>query len=164
KGFIALSAAQHLWKNRYGDLTSLRFAPLPGQSLDESRALFEAELLRELSPAEMGLAFQPVKLQGLAAASGTTDFAGLFIGFSLFLILSAIILIGLLFRLGIERRVSNIGLLLATGFSPRQVRSLLLGEGLLVVAAGALAGILAALGYAALMIHGLKTWWIGAIG
>jgi ABC-type lipoprotein release transport system permease subunit len=164
KAFITLHAAQHLWQSRYGDLTSLRFAPPGGKSLDESRELFAAELLRELDPAEMGLAFRPVKAEGLKAASGTTDFGGLFIGFSLFLILSAIILIGLLFRLGIERRASNLGLLLATGFSPAQVRWLLLAEGLLVVAAGALAGVLAAGGYAALMIHGLKTWWIGAIG
>ncbi len=112
----------------------------------------------------MGLAFQPVKSQGLQAASGTTDFGGLFIGFSFFLIQSARIMIGLLFRLGIERRAANVGLLLATGFSQKQVRGLLLGEGLVIVAGGGVAGVLAAVGYAALIVHGLKTWWIGAIG
>jgi ABC-type antimicrobial peptide transport system permease subunit len=164
KAFVTLTAAQHLWQSRYGDLTSLRIAPVSGKSLDESREMLGEALLKELKPAEMGLSFQPVKYLGLKASSGTTDFGGLFIGFSLFLILSAMILIGLLFRLGIEQRASSVGLLLATGFAPSRVRNLLLAEGGLVVAAGGLAGVLAALAYAGVMIHGLKTWWIGAIG
>ncbi|HEX6984585.1 MAG TPA: ABC transporter permease, partial [Planctomycetaceae bacterium] len=89
---------------------------------------------------------------------------GLFLGFSFFLILSAAILIGLLFRLGIERRAANIGLVEAIGYTPAKVRRLYLGEGLIVVLVGAVAGTAAALGYAALMIHGLTTWWVGAIG
>ncbi|HEY2841874.1 MAG TPA: FtsX-like permease family protein [Pirellulales bacterium] len=164
KAFVSLKTAQQLWQSRYGDLTSFRFAPVPGKSLDESREIITRKLLEQLKPQELGLAFQPVKVQGLAAAAGTTDFGGLFIGFSFFLILSAMILIGLLFRLGIERRATNVGLLLATGFSPRQVGSLLLAEGAIVVGAGGVAGVLAAVAYAALIIYGLKTWWIGAIG
>ncbi len=164
KAFVTLKTAQHLWQSRYGDLTSFRSAPLPGKSLDESREIVTGKLLKQLKPEELGLAFQPVKAQGLAAAAGTTDFSGLFIGFSFFLILSALILIGLLFRLGIERRAANVGLLLATGFSPRQVGSLLMAEGAMVVAAGGLTGAAAAVAYAALIVYGLKTWWIGAIG
>ena len=164
KAFVTLKTAQHLWQSRYGDLTSLRVAPVAGQALGKSRDTLSQELLKQLQPEQMGLVFQPVKSQGLQAASGTTDFGGLFIGFSFFLILSAMILIGLLFRLGIERRSANVGLLLATGFSQRQVRRLLLGEGVVIVAAGAIAGCLAAVAYAALIVHGLKTWWIGAIG
>jgi ABC-type antimicrobial peptide transport system permease subunit len=164
KAVVALKTAQHLWQSRYGDLTSLRITPVPGKTLDESRSLLAAGILKQLQPEQMGLVFQPVKQQGLQAASGTTDFGGLFIGFSFFLILSAMILIGLLFRLGIERRAANVGLLLATGFSQGQVRTLLLGEGLVIVAAGGIAGVLAAVAYAALIVHGLKTWWIGAIG
>lgn len=164
KAFITLEAAQEMWENRYGDLTSFRFAAAPGQPLADTRTQFEAELLQELQPAEMGLAFQPVKFRGLQAASGTTDFGGLFFGFSFFLVLSAAILIGLLFRLGIEQRAANVGLLQATGFAPKQVRGLLLIEAFLVVTAGVGLGLVAAVAYASLMIHGLKTWWIGAIG
>ena len=88
----------------------------------------------------------------------------MFIGFSFFLILSATILIGLLFRLGIERRAKQVGLLSAVGYTPGQVRSMFLKEGTFVVVLGGLLGVAAAIGYAHLMIHGLKTWWIGAIG
>ena len=120
--------------------------------------------MQTLNPAELGLAFQPVKLQGLAAASGSTDFTGLFIGFSFFLILAATILIGLLFRLAIEQRVTHWGLLGAIGFSPRQLRRMMLLEGGLLALCGGLLGIPLAIGYALLMIYGLTTWWVEAIG
>ena len=121
-------------------------------------------ILKHINPAELGLAFQPVKAIGLMAAKGSNDFSGLFIGFSLFLITAAMILIGLLFRLGIEQRVRDLGLLGAIGFTPQQVRRQMLLEGLLVVLAGAILGTGAAVGYASLMIYGLTHWWVGAIG
>lgn len=164
KSFVALAAAQELWGSRYGKLTSIRVAPLPDKSVDETADMFSNELLRAVTPLDTRLMFNAVKWTGLQAASGTTDFSGLFIGFSFFLILSAAILISLLFRLGIERRASSIGLLTAIGLSPKSIRRLFLAEGLLVVVIGGLLGTLAAVAYAALMVHGLKTWWIGAIG
>lgn len=164
KAFVTLDTAQHLWQSRYGQLTSLRVTPEAGKSLEESAAAFGQELLSQLNPRALAMSFQPVKFQGVQAASGTTDFTGLFIGFSFFLILSATILIGLLFRLGIERRSTNIGLLSAVGFTPRGTRRMFLTEGLIVVVAGGLIGVAAAVGYASLMVHGLKTWWYGAIG
>ena len=164
KAFVALETAQTLWNSRYGTLTSLRFTPLPGKTLAESSTLFGAELLTKIDVLQMGLTVQPIKFLGLAAASGTTDFSGLFIGFSFFIILSAIILIRLLFKLGIDRRVSSIGLLSAVGFTPAQVRQVIFKEALAVLLTGGVLGILAAIGYASLMLYGLKTWWIGAIG
>ena len=163
KAFLPLAIAQDLWRNRYGELTSLRVAPQSG-SLEEFAQRFTDRFRHELDPAQNGLAFRSVKSEGLQAASGTTDFGGLFLGFSLFLILSAAILIGLLFRLGIDRRASETGLLLATGLGPRQVRRLLLAEGGVVTSLGVLLGLALAVAYARLMIHGLKTWWVGAIG
>ena len=164
KAFVSLATAQGIWPSRYGKLTSYRMAPQSADAVADAATRFTQQFLKEAPLAEMGLSFAPVKYAGLQAAGGTTDFSGLFIGFSFFLIVSATILIGLLFRLGIERRGSQVGLLLATGLTPRQVSRLLLGEGLLVVALGGLLGLLAAVGYAHLMIYGLKTWWIGAIG
>jgi hypothetical protein len=40
----------------------------------------------------------------------------------------------------------------------------LFAEGLVVVVLGGVAGVFGAIGYAAIIIHGLKTWWFGAIG
>ena len=164
KAFVSLDAAQALWRSRYGKLTSVRVSKLPGKSLDESAAAYTAAVLKDISPETTGLVVRPVKYEGLQAASGTTNFTGLFIFFSFFLILSATILIGMLFRLGIEQRSSNVGLLQAVGYSPWQVRRLFLAEGGIVVVLGGLIGVAAAYGYASLMVYGLRTWWIGAIG
>lgn len=164
KLFTSLETAQGLWQSRYGKLTSLRFAPTGGQTLQELKTQYEQRFLSELTPEQTGIFVQPIKAIGLQAAQGTTDFTGLFIGFSFFLILAATILVSLLFRLGIETRLSELGLLIAIGLTPRQVRKLFLQEGAILVAIGGLLGTLAAIGYASLMIYGLKTWWFGAIG
>jgi len=163
KAFISLDSAQQLWNSRYGDLTSLRMAPKTGASLDDTAERFRQTLLEELAPQQTTLIVRPVKYEGVQAASGTTDFSGLFLAFSFFLILSATILIGLLFRLGVERRSESVGLLEAVGLSPRQVRRLFLLEGLAVVILGGLLGMAAAWGYASVMVYGLKNWWYGAI-
>jgi putative ABC transport system permease protein len=166
KCFVNLETAKQLWKNRYGSFTSFRIAPRGDQDLDSSAKDFERRFLSELTTEDTGLIVQPVKYSGLQAASGTTDFSGLFFGFSFFVIASAMILIGLLFRLGVERRTKNIGLLQAVGFNERKVRKLFLIEGLLVATDGAILGSILGIGYAMLMIAALKdpAWWGGAIG
>jgi ABC-type lipoprotein release transport system permease subunit len=164
KAFVSLETAKQLWTSRFGQLTSLRIAPQAGQSLEEASAAFQQALRQEIDPADYGLVFQPVKAQGLEASAGATDFSGLFIGFSLFLIVSAAMLVALLFRLGIERRAKEIGLLLSTGQPVALVRRLLLEEGAVIAALGCLVGLPGAVGYAALMVHGLRTWWSAAVG
>ncbi|MCH7987592.1 MAG: ABC transporter permease [Planctomycetes bacterium] len=164
KAFVSLKTAQNLWRSRYGELTSIRVSKDPEKTLDQTRDEYNTTLRATLTPEQTGLVFQPTKYNGLQAAAGTTPFSAMFGAFSFFLILSATILIGLLFRLGIERRVTSVGLLSAVGFPPAKVRRLFLTEGIAIVFVGGLLGILAAVGYASLMVYGLKTWWRGAIG
>ena len=99
-----------------------------------------------------------------AAANGGTDFAEYFLSFSFFLIVAAVLLVAMLFRLGIEQRARQLGLLGAVGFSPRAVRGLALREGSILAVVGGLAGLLLAIGYAWLIMAGLRTWWVGAVG
>ena len=164
KAFFDLDAAREWWSSRYGSATSLRLGAADGQSLEQSAKSFESDFLKALPMDSVGLAIQPVKFLGLQAASGTTDFSGLFIGFSFFMILSGLMLISLLVRLGIERRASEIGLLSAIGFSPNRIGRVLLLEQFSVVLIGAVIGIVAAVGYAGLLIYGLRTLWVGAVG
>lgn len=168
KAFVSLELAESLWTSRYGRLTSLRVASseqrAAGPGITPSQ--FADAFLHRLTPQQTGLIFQPVKYNGLQAAQGTTDFTGLFIGFSFFVIASAMILISLLFRLGVERRTSSIGLLQAVGFDRRMVQRLILTEGFVVACLGSLVGSACAVGYAKLMVFALKDpdWWGGAIG
>jgi len=158
KAFIGYEAGVSLWESRFGRLTSSRFN-LEQVSVSE----LETALLDTLDPSRVGLLL-PVKERGLQAASGATDFGGLFIGFSLFLIVSAVLLVTLLFRLGVEYRIHEIGLLLSLGFKHGLVRRNFLVEGALLAVLGTSLGLLGGLVYAALLIHGLQTIWVTAIG
>jgi putative ABC transport system permease protein len=176
KAFVALAAAQRLWRSRFGDLTSVRLActPVPGAGTAGQGGLagpgsaplaaagsellaarFEPLLLARLRPADFGLALRPVRAEGLRAAAEGTDFSSLFVSFSSFLIASAALVTGLLFALGLERRAREVGLLLALGYPPRSVRRRFLGEGLALAGAGALLGAACAGAYAAPLLGGL---------
>jgi putative ABC transport system permease protein len=157
KAFISLAAGRRLWSSRFGDTTAIRFAPPPGPTL-----MAQTDQLR-LKPSALGFVFTPIKRLGLEAAAGTTPFDALFIGFSLFIMVSALVLVALLFRLGVEQRAEEIGIQRAVGLARRKVAGALLVEGFAVAALGSALGLAAAVGYAWLMLVGLKTWWLGAI-
>ncbi len=161
KAFIATGTGQRLWRNRWGDLTALRLAGADSAALAEA---LSAGLLEDLPLDAFGLSFQPVKRLGLAASVGASDYSGYFIGFSLFLIVSAAMLVALLFGLGVEQRAAEVGLLRAVGYRSRQVRRRLLAEGGALATAGALVGLGGAVAYAALMMAAARTWWQGAFG
>jgi len=158
KAFLTLSTGQALWGNRYGNLTAVRYPWHAG--LDDQIA---ADLTAKVDPATVGLFFQPVRLRGLQARRDGTDFGQLFLGLSMFLIASAVILTGLLFVFGVESRCEQVGLLLAVGLPAARVKRLLVAEGGLVALAGAVIGVGAGLLYTRLLLYGLSTSWSGAV-
>ncbi|MBS1788889.1 MAG: ABC transporter permease [Acidobacteria bacterium] len=187
KAFIPLETGQKLWGTRWGKLTSIRIYPkesgvppsggspasakipaetrTPNTSEPEiTRQSFEQTLRDALNPTEMGLSVQSVKYESLRASRGATDFGEYFTYFSFFLVVSALLLTTLFFKLGIEQRLREIGLLRALGFSIKQVRSLFLREGLLLAVIGSVVGLIGAIAYGWLMMFGLRTWWVGAVG
>jgi ABC-type antimicrobial peptide transport system permease subunit len=164
KAFVLLADGQKLWSSRYGGITSIRLAPAEGGDLETARKNYEETLRASLDPVQMGLDLQAIKDQSLQASRGATDFGEYFTYFSFFLVVSALLLATLFFKLGIEQRLRELGLLRAIGFSTKAIRSLFLREGVVLAAAGSLLGLLGALAYAALMMWGLRTWWVGAVG
>lgn len=163
KAYVTLAAGQKLWGSRFGNLTSIRLAPPRGVDLGKARDAFAHSLLQHLSPEEGGLVFDPVRRRGLVASSGFFDFGWLFLGFSCFLIAAALLLVGLLFRLNLDRRAAELGVLLATGYRRGSVQRLLLGEGAVLAAVGGLVGLALAVGYAWVLLDLLRTWWRGAL-
>jgi len=157
KAFVSLATGRRLWSSRFGRTTSIRVAPEPGMTAES--------LAQRIRPdaAAMGFVFQPVKRQALAASKGTTAFEGYFLGFSFFIIAAAVMLVALLFRLGVDGRASQVGILLAVGLRRGQIARLLAAEGVLVAAAASVLGVAGGVGYAALMLAGLQTWWLDAI-
>ena len=117
-----------------------------------------------IDPAQMGLTVIPVKTRSLAASQGATDFGEYFVYFSFFLMVSALLLTGLFFKLGVEQRMREIGVLRALGFSISKIRAVFLLEGAALAVVGSLLGLAGALAYGEIIVLGLRTWWIGAVG
>lgn len=163
KAFIPLEAGQRLWGSRYGALTSIRVMPAAPQKAGDVMQALDRGLMSRISLDASGLQLIDVRAQGEDAAEGAADFGQYFLGFSFFLLASALLLAALFFRLGIEQRMREIGLLQALGFPARTIRRLFLAEGLVLAIAGSLAGAALALGYAAFVLYGLRTWWTGAV-
>ena len=158
KAFVTLRAGQKMWANRYGNLTAVRY-PLSGGSSED----IAGRLLKKVNPASVGLFFQSVRARGIKAGDQGTDFGQLFLGLSMFLIVAALILMGLLFVFGIENRSEQIGMLLAVGFSPKLVKRLLFIEGGILAVLGVVGGIAAGLLYTKAMFYALATVWQAAV-
>lgn len=161
KGYISLAEGQKLWGSRWGNVTSIRVPARDGMTTE----LLSERILAQIKTdgVNLGFEFQPIKQRDLAASSGTTPFDVLFLALSFFVMTAALILVLLLFRLGVEQRASEMGVLLGFGWTRARVARWLLVEGAIVSAAGALLGIVAGIAYAWLMLVGLRTWWIGAV-
>ncbi len=158
KAFINLKAGQAIWANRYGNLTAVRYT-----KSDAARQDITEKLLNKLDPTSVGLFFQPVREQGIKAGDGATDFSQLFLGFSMFLIIAALVLMGLIFVFGVENRSEQVGMMLAVGLPPRLVKRLLFIEGGTLAFLGAIVGTEAGLLYTKVMIYGLATVWQVAV-
>jgi putative ABC transport system permease protein len=191
KAFIPLELGQRLWQSRFGSMTSVRLLPdllsdlefppqydrstvnstnVVGERLESSQdPMAMGNAVREglkanLDPTAMGVAVLPVRQQGLDSSRGATDFGEYFLYFSFFLVVSALLLTTLFFKLGIEQRIREIGTLQAMGFNRTRIRRLFLMEGLFLALIGSATGLLLAIGYGQLMMFGLRTWWVGAVG
>ena len=165
KAFVSQESARRLWGGGpYGSLTSIRAYVPRSIALDQAEAEYIAATRARMTAASAGLVVQPVRAQALAASRGSTDFGEYFTYFSFFIVVSGLLLSGLFFKLGLEQRVREVGLLFALGFTPGRVRRLLGAEGLVLAAVGAVAGMAGAVLFGAAILYGLRTWWVDAVG
>jgi ABC-type lipoprotein release transport system permease subunit len=164
KARVSLAVAQRLWGSRYGSLTSVRITPAAGEAVPAAIERIETMVEAGIDPSAFGVVIRDARTEGLTASQGATNFGEYFVYFSFFLVVSALVLVVLFFKLGIEQRVREVGLLAAVGLSPRAIRRLFTAEGLLLAIAGSLLGVAGAVGYAALLIRLLTTRWVSAVG
>lgn len=156
KAFVSLETAQKLWGNRFGQSTAIRVAGL-------RKAEFENQLLSGLLPAQLGFEIRDVKNDGLAAASGGTDFGGLFIGLSFFVLFAAVLLTLLLFKLYLGFRKTEIGTLTALGFSFPAVRKMFVSEASVFILVGILVGVPFSVLYNHLILQAINTIWVDIV-
>ncbi len=150
KAFVTLEAGQEMWANQYGELTAVRYGP------EMDRETVVHGLFDRVSPADLGLVFRDVREGALAARDEAMGFGQLFIGFNMFLIAAALILVGLVFVFAVESRTDQIGMFKAIGCTDGTVKKLLAVEGCLLALGGIAFGVLAGLGYTSIMIRWLS--------
>ena len=164
KAFIPYERGRDLWSTQYGRATSIRARVAEGTDPQAAAASIAGALEKHIDPAAAGVATTPVRQLALAASGGATDFGEYFTYFSFFIVVSALLLAVMFFRLGVEQRLRQIGILRAAGFTIAHVRRLLLIEAGILSIVGSLLGILGAIGYAYAIVFALRTWWLGAVG
>jgi putative ABC transport system permease protein len=164
KAFISYERGRDLWQTRYGALTSIRFPAAAGEEQAKLADRLRSLLHERLSPQAMGVTLNPARAAALSSAQGATDFGEYFTYFSFFLVVSALLLAVLFFKLGVEQRLRQIGILRAEGYTMAAIRRMLLSEAAVLAIAGGLLGIIGAMAYGQLIVHGLRTWWVGAVG
>lgn len=156
KAFIALSAGQKLWGNRFGHCTAIRY---PASMTDTEIA---TALCDSISLPELGFQFQDWNAIKEKAQTPTVDFGQLFLGLSFFLIAAALLLIYLLLSLAILQRLGEFSILYYLGFSHRQIQGLVRWELGCVTLLGMVLGDFCAHWYAAGLLEWLKSLWPAA--
>ena len=164
KGFVELADGQDLWRSRYGQLTSIRLLTDNVEDLTSTAVTYRRTLVANIDPIAAGIGVKPVRAVALRASVGATDFGEYFAYFSFFLVVSALLLVSLFFQFGIEQRLQEIGMLQAFGFPLQAIRSLFWREAIVLGVGGGLFGMVFAVGYAQVIIYGLRTWWVDAVG
>jgi ABC-type lipoprotein release transport system permease subunit len=149
KAFITLTAGQTLWTNPFGDLTAIRFHLSAANTPEE----LDSAIARNIDPRELGLVWTPAQP---GRPQTTQDFGSLFLGLSFFLAAAALALTTLAWNLELTRRIPEIGILRAVGFSPGRIIRLFQLEILIGVAAGAFVGLVGGTGLVAVFFQHLN--------
>lgn len=161
KAYIPLAQGRRLFGSRFGQTTTLRMDPAIVGDVERVRK----QIMAAIDPIRDDLGWTPrnIRAQQLAASKGTTPFDALFLSLSMFVIVSAVMLVALLLRLGILQRLGEFGTLLAVGWSPRRVQQLALAETAAIGGLGVILGVIGGAIYAAAVLEGLRSWWVGAV-
>src|SRR5262249_39739075 len=146
KAFVSMDEGVSLWQTRFGKYTSLRLSG-EGRAPRDYLEDYRRGLRETLDPLVAGLSINAVRAEGEQASRGATDFGEYFVYFSFFIVIAALLLAALFFRVGIEQRLREVGLLRAVGYATGDVRSIFLREGMILAVLGSAVGVAGALGY-----------------
>ena len=148
KAILPYAAVASSWKNPYGAATALR---LDG----------EADL-DALGASQCGVSLIHPLESGLAAARGGVDFGGLFLALGCFILAAALLLILNPLKEMLQKRKGEREVLESIGFEPKSIRKMINREAIPVLGVASLAGAVAGLLYAFVVLFLLGNLWKGA--
>lgn len=159
KAFISLESGQKIWGNAFGKYTSFAC-----KTDSIHLAKLSQRLAKKIPPAGNGFIIQDVRSAGLRAASLSTDFGELFLSLGFFIVVAGLLLLALVFSLHLSKRGLETAVLSTLGISRKLIIRLFFMELGLLAITGSIAGALLGILYNRLMILGLNTIWMGAVG
>lgn len=151
KLFMTASAGVSCFGSVFGNAMCLQVNTNP----DSVRA----QIATRLSSKDAGAYTVNLAADGARAASGSTDFNGLFIGMMFILITSSILLATLTFTLTLESRKHDIALLLATGWTRKRCITPLFIEWVPTIIVATLTGVVTGAGLTRILIWSLARFW-----
>ena len=157
KAVISYEKGKEIWGNRFGDTTSIRW------TISNGKEAILAEL-KEAGPQAAGVVVRDIKGEAKKAAAQGIDFGALFLGMSFFIITAALILTALLHAFHMEKRKNEMGIMIACGYTAKDVRNRFLKEGMLLSIFALIPGVPLGVFYTSKVIEFLSTIWIDAVG
>ena len=157
KAYINYETGRKLWGSNFGPATALRFPP--GEDQEE----ITRKLSGSFDPDKTGFTISDIRTRSSDASAGGTDFSSLFLGLSMFMIFSCLILLSMAVSLFFDSRREHVKAYYAIGFRNSQIRNMLISETLIISTAGALLGVLLGCLFNLLIISALNSVWRGAV-
>ncbi len=147
KAVVSYQAVSTDWSNAFGGATALRFSSRPDI---------------RFSPGDAGVLLYHPRAQGLSAAAGGVDFAGLFLSLGFFIILAAILLMKNPLLEMFTLRSDELQLYEQLGFKDADIKKSIFRESFSVMLFASPWGVIAGLAYSALTLWLLGNVWSGA--
>lgn len=152
KALVSLETARAFWPPQYTGVTSIKVTNIKEENVE----LFKKEVVKNYNYAEAGIKVLQLREEALKAASGSTDYSQLFVALSFIIVLSALGLTAFLFRLFLEARGPEAGILLTSGIKISALFRLYIIEGSLIVFLGCLLSLPLSVYYAGFVLGFLK--------
>ncbi|OGF49090.1 MAG: hypothetical protein A2231_04620, partial [Candidatus Firestonebacteria bacterium RIFOXYA2_FULL_40_8] len=152
KALVSLETARSFWPSRYSGVTSIK---IPCADQEDVRK-FKKGFLKNYNYSASGIRVRNVKEEALRSAEGSTDYSMLFVSLSFIIVLSSLWLTAFLFRLFLEARGPEAGVLLSYGFKPGTLLSVYIIEGSLIILLGCALSLPLSVYYAEFILSFLK--------
>ncbi|MEI6645714.1 MAG: FtsX-like permease family protein [bacterium] len=154
KLFMTASAGKSCFGNVFGNAMCLQ--------INEATETVRKQITSHLSATDAGAYTVQLATDGARAATGSTDFTGLFMGMMFILIFSSILLVALTFSLTLESRKHDIALLMATGWTRGRCILYLFSEWIPTIVLGCMIGVLIGTELTRVLIWSLARFWRSA--
>jgi len=154
KAFVSLEDGLSMWKNQYGNATSIRINKNT-HSIGQINSLLKGNIRFE----SLGFNLINVKEQANFAADNAVDFAELFLGLNFFVILAALMLTAMLLSFNLASRRNDCFLLKALGIPHKKIFSIFFFESLTIQSIASAIGAMLGLPLSALLIYLVNNQW-----